>query len=351
MAAIGEGDPRWIVTQREDGRNVNNWHWTEADYTLWTKNRLIQLIVGEKVETETCEVEMKSLTMNGEVSVNTRKQKTIFFYELDVTVKFEGKLKGGDKEVKGSIQIPYISEENDHDDFEVKWTVENEDNERYKAKDQIKAAFLPVLKKKVPQMLDELKETTTSKLLPKSSNTSSPSTDKSAPAPAAEKVAATKILDAELNATAKKTPTTTTTSSTSKELATCTVTVTDKFVCGREDLFMALTDPPRVKAYAGGDAEINPTVGGKFKLFGGYVSGEYLELERPSKIVQKFRFNTWPEGHYSTVTINLEQKDNKVLLKLNQTKVPTTDKNHTEGGWSSNFFSRIKGIFGYGSSL
>lgn len=27
MAKIGEGDPRWIVDQREDGRNVNSWHW------------------------------------------------------------------------------------------------------------------------------------------------------------------------------------------------------------------------------------------------------------------------------------------------------------------------------------
>lgn len=27
MAKVGEGDPRWIVTGREDGKNVNNWHW------------------------------------------------------------------------------------------------------------------------------------------------------------------------------------------------------------------------------------------------------------------------------------------------------------------------------------
>ena len=27
MAKIGEGDPRWIVSERQDGRNVNQWHW------------------------------------------------------------------------------------------------------------------------------------------------------------------------------------------------------------------------------------------------------------------------------------------------------------------------------------
>jgi hypothetical protein len=27
MAEIGKGDPRWIVDNRVDGRNVNAWHW------------------------------------------------------------------------------------------------------------------------------------------------------------------------------------------------------------------------------------------------------------------------------------------------------------------------------------
>ena len=27
MAKVGETDPRWIVAERADGTNVNNWHW------------------------------------------------------------------------------------------------------------------------------------------------------------------------------------------------------------------------------------------------------------------------------------------------------------------------------------
>ena len=30
MAKWGEGDPRWIVEQRADSHNVNNWHWKEV---------------------------------------------------------------------------------------------------------------------------------------------------------------------------------------------------------------------------------------------------------------------------------------------------------------------------------
>jgi hypothetical protein len=27
MAKVGEGDARWIVAERQDGTNVNQWHW------------------------------------------------------------------------------------------------------------------------------------------------------------------------------------------------------------------------------------------------------------------------------------------------------------------------------------
>jgi hypothetical protein len=30
-AEVGKGDPRWIVKEREDGKNVGAWHWEERD--------------------------------------------------------------------------------------------------------------------------------------------------------------------------------------------------------------------------------------------------------------------------------------------------------------------------------
>ena len=30
MAKWGEGDPRWIVEHRDDGKNVGGWHWVSA---------------------------------------------------------------------------------------------------------------------------------------------------------------------------------------------------------------------------------------------------------------------------------------------------------------------------------
>eukprot|EP00184_Porphyridium_aerugineum_P001972 CAMPEP_0184706204 /NCGR_PEP_ID=MMETSP0313-20130426/36639_1 /TAXON_ID=2792 /ORGANISM="Porphyridium aerugineum, Strain SAG 1380-2" /LENGTH=483 /DNA_ID=CAMNT_0027167751 /DNA_START=248 /DNA_END=1700 /DNA_ORIENTATION=- len=44
MAKVGEGDSRWIVEEREDGRNVNNWHWSERNVSKWAYERVKQLL-------------------------------------------------------------------------------------------------------------------------------------------------------------------------------------------------------------------------------------------------------------------------------------------------------------------
>ena len=40
MAKWGEGDPRWIVEERPDATNVNNWHWSEKNADNWSKQKL-----------------------------------------------------------------------------------------------------------------------------------------------------------------------------------------------------------------------------------------------------------------------------------------------------------------------
>ena len=67
MAKWGEGDPRWIVEDRPDATNVNNWHWyekmvginyhlflssfrTEKDASGWSRDKLEGLLVGLKFD-------------------------------------------------------------------------------------------------------------------------------------------------------------------------------------------------------------------------------------------------------------------------------------------------------------
>ena len=91
MAKWGEGDPRWIVEQRDDGRNVNNWHWTEKNATQWSKDclkRLLEAIVLDEGPMTTAIKDVKECI--GEATVNNRKAKLIFFYEWEVKCVWEG---------------------------------------------------------------------------------------------------------------------------------------------------------------------------------------------------------------------------------------------------------------------
>jgi len=331
MAKKGEEDPRWIVEAREDGKNVNAWHWTETDFSNWAKNKVNDLLANQSYENDQIEYKTKTVTTQGDVSVNTRKKKkkkTFLFYELDVTIPVEGNLKSNPSTTfKGTIQLPYISEENDDTDFEIKITVEGDSKDHQTFKDNLRSHSTTVLREKIPQMLKELRDTALGTTQLQLKQTPTAKLDK-------------------LEVVTPPTPVVTATKPSGPRLVN--ITVTEKFVCRPMDLFLCFVDINRVKAYAGGDAQYSGTKGGKFSLFGGAVTGEIVDIESPSKIVQKWRFSTWPEGLFSDVTMNFEEKNGKTVLSITHKGIPEGDKDRTEAGWSENFCRRIKGIFGFG---
>lgn len=46
MALWDAKDPRWLVSQRQDGANVNGWHWEEKNLMGWSKAKLDALLAG-----------------------------------------------------------------------------------------------------------------------------------------------------------------------------------------------------------------------------------------------------------------------------------------------------------------
>jgi hypothetical protein len=76
MAKMGEGDDRWLVKDREDGANVNGWHWQEKDCLPWSKERLGSLLDGLPVVAGDGAVWLnvvKVQAVTGEAYVNIRK--------------------------------------------------------------------------------------------------------------------------------------------------------------------------------------------------------------------------------------------------------------------------------------
>lgn len=87
-----------------------------------------------------------------------------------------------------------------------------------------------------------------------------------------------------------------------------TLSFSETFQCQAKDLYDVFTQTPLASAFTHGPAQVEPSRGGEFVLFGGNITGKFEELVRNEKIVQTWRYKQWPSGHYSQVTLEFVQK-------------------------------------------
>lgn len=346
MAKIGETDPRWIVTERSDGTNVNNWHWTEKNCFGWAKERIEELFPKLQLyEQEGQTICIKEVGhVKGEMHINTRKGKTFHFFELDLEFKFEGKFEG--EKAEGKISLPDVSFENDLDEHEVKVTVSNA-KDPSKLRGIITAQGVPLVRSKLGVLLGEFKAMKgylhdSSRAVPLSQPSSGVPVQATSPPPVPLPTAATGS-----RAASSPSPSTPAASKSETKPATATVKFSVDFRARVEDVFAALMDPRRVEAYTQSAVVLEPHPGGRFSLFGGNVTGEFVEVRANERIVQKWRASSWPEGLHSVVTIKFEESSGGVRLRLEQTGVPSGEAERTQQAWQENIFERIKRLFGY----
>eukprot|EP01125_Pyxidicula_operculata_P022597 TRINITY_DN938_c0_g1_i4.p1 TRINITY_DN938_c0_g1~~TRINITY_DN938_c0_g1_i4.p1 ORF type:complete len:205 (-),score=52.04 TRINITY_DN938_c0_g1_i4:182-796(-) len=142
-----------------------------------------------------------------------------------------------------------------------------------------------------------------------------------------------------------------TSSTTTTKLTTKTFKQKITFHVSSNMLYETLLDQPRVCAFTGGPAKVENKPGTEFFLFDGAVQGIQQDLVPHTKIVQKWRFNSWPENHYSTVTLSFESAGDRTNLNLVQTGIPSSDYDRTREGWETFFWRRIRGLFNWGYEL
>src|SRR5262245_18648955 len=100
------------------------------------------------------------------------------------------------------------------------------------------------------------------------------------------------------------------------------------------DVYASLMDGARHAAFTGAPADIAPGVGGAFSAHSGWVSGVNVELEPGRRIVQAWRGKSWPDGHYSLLTLLIEaQAGDRTRLTMHHTGVPIADVEHIASGW------------------
>lgn len=131
---------------------------------------------------------------------------------------------------------------------------------------------------------------------------------------------------------------------------TTTVTDSEEFRTTADELYKTFTDPQRLAAFTRAPPKVfeGAHKGGKFELFGGNVVGEYKELDEPKKIVQSWRLQQWPAGHYSTLEIDFDQNDvdSVTIMRVNWTGVPVGQEEVTKENWQNYYVHSIKRTFG-----
>jgi len=94
-------------------------------------------------------------------------------------------------------------------------------------------------------------------------------------------------------------------------------------------------------------AVISRNIGGKFKIYDGYISGKNIELEQDKKIVQHWRGDEdeWPKEHYSKLSIILDKDDRGTKITLVQEEVPDKYYNNFYKGWYDFYWIPLQKMF------
>uniref|UniRef100_T1IX34 Activator of Hsp90 ATPase AHSA1-like N-terminal domain-containing protein n=1 Tax=Strigamia maritima TaxID=126957 RepID=T1IX34_STRMM len=323
MAKWGEGDPRWIVEERPDATNVNNWHWTEKDASQWSKDKFKDLFGNMEIEGDIGKCHISDISkMEGDY------------------VSIAGKVNGINEEFEGKIEIPNLSDENNVDEIDVAVSVKDGNDKALALKELLRITGARLIRNKLGLYINALREEfSTGMILPRKDQRVEPRDRTNTPQ--------------SVNASSDNTPT-----SGIKKLEisgvkvnTTTVSFTQIFKCTAQDVYRALTIPEMVQAFTNGPVKLNAKEGETFELFGGNVTGKFIKLIPNKYIEQTWRFKQWPEGHYSKVVLDISEKEDTTEIRLTQTGVPSSDVDRTREGWNNRYWESMKRIFGFGALL
>lgn len=341
MALWGQGDARWIVEEREDAKNVNNWHWSEVDASGPSKKFFKEKFM-ELTDTGTeGSVRISEVTKcEGEASVNNRKGKVIYFFEWSVELKWCGKTATSNDNITGKIIIENISEENTEDEIEISTRQNKNGAEHTKLHQMVKSQLVPKCREIVGDYIKYLQvEHGKQVILPtkKGEGINSQPTKPKEPVP----VNSVKKKMAETVISKKPTE--------SVDNKRTNINLNDTFMCCVDDLFQCFINPDKMRAYFNGAAEVDPRESGKFSMLGGMISGSYLEIQPNESIHLHWRFKDWPADIYSSVTLKFKDTGSTTELSLSQVGVPQYSVEQIKSGWYKYYFNAIKRTFGYGS--
>lgn len=107
----------------------------------------------------------------------------------------------------------------------------------------------------------------------------------------------------------------------------------------KEVLFHAWLDSAEHTSFTGSQAVIDPSVGGDFSAWGGYISGKTLEIDPPNRILQSWRTTEFADTDAdSNLELLFESISNGTRLTLIHTAIPDGQGDMYREGWEEYYF-------------
>ncbi|GJD10604.1 Activator of 90 kDa heat shock protein ATPase homolog 1 [Galdieria sulphuraria] len=335
MALRGQGDKRWIVEEREDGTNVNHWHWNEYDVSSWAAKRLKEMLSGSSCP----------LVSPWYFRINSTEQ-----VHGEATVY--AKCSEDEECVQGTFSIELLSGEPEISltattGDRQKWETSNWEVEAKNWLRQVLVDFIEQLGAGADLSISKNRNMSEDEVVvgqPRAQSNDNTIRNQ------AETIVQPKVEE-ESSVLASKDHVHDQLSS--RGVAIKKLELWDKFRASPKDLYDCFVLAPKIQAYTRQHAEISPQVNCAFSLLQGQITGTIVSLEPEKRIVQEWRMKDWPSGHYSRVTIELQSKAEEGLTRLHliQESVPEDYAQQTEQGWRQHIFLPIKVVFGYAPEI
>eukprot|EP00759_Apiculatamorpha_spiralis_P012669 PhF_6_TR19623/c0_g1_i1/m.28633 len=341
MAKLDQLDPRWIVSERKDGVNVNSWHWDQKDKTKVCEGRLKDIFKERTLyESPQFRIVSKELTdFEGDVTIANRKGKLRCFFELKFTVKWnaiEAGASDGDVLLEGKMQIPECDTQNYVEDYTINVTNEGKCS-------GLKETALTAVQTHVRKTLRAILKDFVDNDMMQANGV------EAAPMIVAKSV--TGITSS--SSPADKKPNTPSTPGTPSYSLSDGIQFKITWSANIRDIYECFTKEDKIAAFTRAPCSLKSRVCGDFTMLGGAITGTYVELVENKRIVLKWRLSSWKsdEGTNSVVTIDLGGSDGQCTMDFSHTGVPSSEYDRVKQGWEINFWGGMKQILGFQNNL
>lgn len=319
------------MREREDGRNVNNWHWEDKDVTGWAKERLRELLRSDVCTASGGDVSVaveKVESVDGDATLYNRKGVLKVLYDLKVSGKWTTSHVDKDLRTSGEFKFELFDE-----DPEVNVSVDSKSKAEHRFKVLLAEKVVPIMQQQCRVFVRELHAGAGQAL----DGVAMPTKKKES------EVKVTDFLRSGMDQASK-----------AKKAGanTTTLVMRDVFTCSQEDMFLGLTDQARLEAITRARALSEAREGGRLNLLNGTAHGRYTGLVPGKEVRMEWKLKKWgDDAECGEAVIRMERDDDgKTALEVRISGVPTAHKTATEGFWRVQVFQAMKMVMGWGSA-